>query len=249
MTRYNAVAPSAGRLRAAGGPDPARYIVRRADILPKPSTAWDDPAWSRAETLTISRFHPRGTRSHGSDHTPLTQARLLHDGHALGLMFRVEDRYVLARSTTYQSPTHKDSCVEFFARPLPERGYFNFEFNAIGTLLLWYIEKPRRPDGSFEKYTEVPEDIARSIKVRASLAQPIHEEDPGPLVWTLCAHIPLALFETFVGPLGAPSGQIWRANFYKCAVESSHPHWGSWADIGERLDFHQPECFGELIFA
>ena len=108
MTRHNAVAPSGGRLRAAGGPDPARYIVRRADILPKPSTAWDDPAWSRAETLTISRFHPRGTRSHGSDHTPLTQARLLHDGHALGLMFRVEDRYVLARSTTYQSPTHKD---------------------------------------------------------------------------------------------------------------------------------------------
>jgi len=58
----------------------------------------------------------------------------------------------------------------------------------------------------------------------------------------------LALFETFVGPLGAPSGQIWRANFYKCADESSHPHWGSWADIGERLDFHQPECFGEIIF-
>jgi hypothetical protein len=223
----------------AGRPDSARYIVRRADILPKVSAAFDDPAWSRAATLTIARFHPRGTGSPGSSHTRLTQGRLLHDG----------DHYVLARHTTYQAPTHKDSCVEFFARPRPDRGYFNFEFNAIGTLLLWYVEKPRKADGSFETYTEVPADVASTIAVHASLAQPIREEDPGPLVWTIAASVPLALFESFTGPLGPFSGQTWRANFYKCADESSHPHWGSWADIGERLDFHQPDRFGEIVFA
>ncbi len=118
--------------------DMSRYVVRRVDRLPEASAVFDDPAWSGAGTLTISGFHPRG-----STHKPVTQARVLHDGHALALIFRVEDRYVLARSTAYQSPTHKDSCVEFFVRPLPGRGYFNFEFNAIGTLLLWYIDKPR----------------------------------------------------------------------------------------------------------
>lgn len=236
-------------IRPRNSPDQARYLVRGAGTLPKPSAAWGDPAWSRAETLTIARFSPRGTRSRGSDHRPATQARLLHDSQALGLIFRVEDRYVLARHTEYQSPTHKDSCVEFFVQPRLDRGYFNFEFNAIGTLLLWYIEKPRRPDGTFEKYTEVPEGIARNIEVYASLKQPIREEAPGPLVWTLSARVPFALFESFVGPLGALSGETWRANFYKCADDCSHPHWGYWADIGERLDFHQPDRFGEIVFA
>jgi hypothetical protein len=232
----------------ADRPDSARYIVRRADILPKASAAFDDPTWSRAATLTIARFHPRDTGSPGS-HTPLTQGRPLHDGQTIGLIFRVEDRYVLARHTAYQAPTHKDSCVEFFARPRPDRGYFNFEFNAIGTLLLWYVEQPRKADRSFEAYTQVPADVASTIDVHASLAQPIRKEYPGALVWTVAASIPLALFESFTGPLGPLSGQTWRANFYKCADESSHPHWGTWADIGERLDFHQPDRFGEIIFA
>jgi hypothetical protein len=221
----------------------ARYIIGHRDKLPPVSAGWDDPAWGSAETLTISRFHPRS-----GDHRPRTQARLLHDGQALAVMFRVEDRYVLARHTAYQSPTHKDSCVEFFVRPRPDRGYFNFELNAVGTLLLWYIDKPRRPDGSFEHYTEVPEALARSLEKRASLARPIAEEDSNPLVWTVSFRVPFMLFEAYVGPLGGPSGQTWRANFYKCADESSHPHWGAWADIGERLDFHQPDRFGEIVF-
>ena len=232
----------------AGRPESARYIVRRADLLPKPSAAWNDPAWSRAETLTIARFHARGTSSHGGDHTPLTQARLLHDERALAVIFHVEDRYVLARNTAYQSPTHKDSCVEFFVRPRPDRGYLNFEFNALGTPLLWYVERPRRPDGSFEQYTEIPADLASTIAVRASLTEPLLQVHPGPLLWTLSYRIPLALLEAFAGPLGPLSGQTWRANFYKCADDSSHPHWGSWADIGERLDFHQPERFGAIVF-
>jgi Carbohydrate-binding family 9 len=221
----------------------SRYVVRRVDKLPETSAAFEDPNWSGAETLTISGFHPRS-----GSHKPVTQVRALHDGHALALIFRIEDRYVLARGTAYQSPTHKDSCVEFFVRPLPDCGYFNFEFNAIGTLLLWYIDRPRRPDGSFEHYVAVPADIARTIEVCASLTDPIRDEAPGPLVWSVAARIPLALFEAFTGPLGHLSGQTWPANFYKCADECSHPHWGYWADIGDRLDFHQPERFGEIAF-
>jgi hypothetical protein len=229
--------------RLAGRLGSPSYLVHRAETLPDVSAAWDDPAWSRAETLTLSHFHFRG-----SGHRPATQARLLHDDHALAIMFRVDDRYVIARSTKYQSPTHQDSCVEFFARPRADRGYFNFEWNAIGTLLLWYVDRPRRPDGTFEQYHELPEDVARTIAIGASPAQPIHGELAGPLTWTVSARIPLALFKAFTGPLGALSGQTWRANFYKCADASSHPHWGSWADIGERPDFHQPDRFGEIVF-
>jgi hypothetical protein len=134
---------------------------------------------SRGKSNGLSAWHLTGRRAtigskpeccskygdpRGSGHTPVTQVRLLHDDQALAVIFRVEDRYVLARSTAYQLPTHKDSCVEFFVRPRPDRGYFNFEFNSIGTLLLWYVEKPRGPDGVFEKYTQVPEDIANTVE-------------------------------------------------------------------------------------
>ena len=163
-------------------------------------------------------------------------------------MFRVEDRYVVARHTDYQSPTHKDSCVEFFVRPRPASGYFNFEFNAIGTLLLWYVEKPRGPDGRFQKYAEVPREIAGEVEVHSSLAGPIENEITSELVWTISCRIPMKLFGEFAGSLGALSGQQWSANFYKCADESSHPHWGYWADVGEKLDFHQPDKFGQLVF-
>ena len=220
-----------------------RYRVRRAESLPRISAAWEDPGWARAETLLIASYHPRSTA-----HRPRVEARLLHDGQAIAGMFRVEDRNVLARATAYQAPTHKDSCVEFFAMPRPNAGYFNFEWNAIGTLLLWYIDKPRRADGSFESYIPVQQETGRAIAVDASLAQPILEERPGPLLWTVSFRIPLVLFETFVGPLGDLTGQTWQANFYKCADATSQPHWGAWSDIGERLDFHQPSRFGEIVF-
>lgn len=238
-----AAAPGVAPAWPEDAPDRPRYLVRNVAALPEPSAPFDDPSWSRAETLTIGHFHARGT-----GHTPLTQARLLHDGLALAVMFRVEDRYVVARGTAYQSPTHRDSCVEAFFRPLPDRGYCNFEFNAIGTLLLWYIDKPRRLDGSFPSYVEVPESLAATIAVNASLQEPLLEEHAGPVTWTISARVPVTLFEHFVGPLGTLSGQMWAANFYKCADDCSHPHWGSWAEIGERLDFHQPECFGAILF-
>jgi len=59
----------------------------------------------------------------------------------------------------------------------------------------------------------------------------------------------LALVEEFAGPLADPAGQTWRGNFYKCAEDNSHPHWASWAPIGERLNFHVPEHFAPLHFA
>lgn len=222
--------------------DPPAYTVRRVQVLPEVSDAWESPRWAAADTATIGRFHPRG-----SDHRPRTQVRVLHDGDAIAVMFRVEDRYVIARHTAYQSPTHLDSCAEFFVKPKGATGYFNFEFNAIGTLLLWYVEKPRGPDGQFQKFTEVPRELAETIDVHASLAGPIESEIAEPVTWTVSYRIPRTLLERFTGPLGDWPGQAWTANFYKCADASSHPHWGYWADVGEKLDFHQPAQFGTLV--
>lgn len=221
----------------------SEYTIHKVESLPGVRAGWDAPEWAAAETVTIGRFHARG-----SDHRPRTQVRVLHDGNAIAVMFHVEDRYVVAKYTEYLSPTHLDSCVEFFVKPAGAPGYFNFEFNAIGTLLLWYVEKPRGPDGQFQKYAEVPADIAKRIEVHTSLNSPIETEIAEPVTWTVSYRVPRAVLERFTGPLGDWHGQTWTGNFYKCADASSHPHWGYWADVGEKLDFHQPERFGRLRF-
>jgi hypothetical protein len=55
--------------------------------------------------------------------------------------------------------------------------------------------------------------------------------------------------EPYCGPLRPVRGQRWRANAFKCGDQTSHPHWASWAPIGEALNFHQPGRFGWLELA
>ena len=51
----------------------------------------------------------------------------------------------------------------------------------------------------------------------------------------------------YSGPLGTLAGRAWRANFYKCGDQTSHPHWAAWSPVDE-LNFHLPRCFGTIAF-
>ena len=219
------------------------YVIKKVSSLPAVTTDWEHPAWEQANTLDIANFHPLG-----SDHRPKTQARLLHDGESLAIMFRVEDQYVVARHTTYQSRTHKDSTVEFFFQPTPDSGYFNFEMNCGGTLLLYYITDATRKGEGFEQYVEVSKALADTMTVHASMPKKVDPEITEPTTWTVSYRIPKALLEAHVGPIPTLDDLHSRGNLYKCADDSSHPHWASWANIGEKLDFHQPGKFGTIKF-
>lgn len=59
---------------------------------------------------------------------------------------------------------------------------------------------------------------------------------------------PFALLEKYAGVFEEIGGQAWKANFYKCGSETSHPHWGSWSAI-DALNFHLPAKFGDIRFA
>lgn len=96
------------------------YTVRTATATPKLGVDWQDPIWARAETLEIQHFRPER-----SDHHPRTFARLLHDADGIHGIFHVHDRYVRCARANYFDEVWKDSCVEFFAQPKPDRGYYN----------------------------------------------------------------------------------------------------------------------------
>jgi len=219
------------------------YIVRSTPVAPPLDTDWQNPIWDRADTLEIKHFRPEG-----SDHHPSTSARLLHDARGIHGIFQVQDRYVRCVRANYLDEVWKDSCVEFFAQPKTDRGYLNFEFNCGGAFLCCYIVNPERTPGGFKEFTKVPTGIGKTIQVRSSLPPRIEPEIQEPTIWTLRFVIPFALFEHYVGPLGAIKGQAWRGNFYKCADEVSHPHWASWSPV-DKFDFHRPKCFGTIRFS
>lgn len=214
-----------------------RYSIRR--ILPATLEQVD---FSQAETGLIAQVRPES-----SDHTPETRFRVLYDETNLYVCFDVNDRYVRSIQTAYQSPVCRDSCVEFFVQPQAGKGYFNFEVNAGGALLVYYVEDPARvPDKGFAKFTPVPEMWGKQIEIRSSLPRVVEPEITEPLTWQIRYKVPFKLIEAFVGAQ-RQSGARWRANFYKCGDQTSHPHWLSWSPV-KALNFHLPECFGELVF-
>ncbi len=220
------------------------YVVKRATQAPSLNGEPQCPVWMAADTLWLEHFHAKS-----STHRPRVSARVLYGDDELYLYFLIEDRYIRSIRTTYQASVCRDSCVEWFVRPKPDKGYFNFEINAGGTLLLYYISDAGRTAKGFKEWQPVDWEHAKLAEIHTSLPETVEPEITEPLTWWMKARIPLALFEAYVGPIGDLSGQTWHANFYKCADETSHPHWASWQEVGDPLDFHKPHCFGPITFA
>ena len=120
--------------------------------------------WGHADVAEIANFH-----ANGSDHRPVVRAKALYDDNAIYLAFRVNDRFVRAVHTNYNDMVCRDSCVEFFVEPKPDAGYFNFEVNCGGTVLLSYVEDPTRVPGGFAKFSRVPELLGGTIRMYHSM--------------------------------------------------------------------------------
>jgi hypothetical protein len=201
-----------------------------------------DPVWHQAHALSIDQFRPEG-----SGHRPQTSLQLLHDDRAIHGLFRVHDRYVRCVHDTYGEPVYQDSCVEFFIKPKLDGGYFNFEFNCGGAFLCNYITDETGAPAAFKEYVKLRADDVQRVRVAASLPKIVDPEITQPVSWWLAFTIPVLVVERFVGPVGILSGQVWRANAFKCGSGTSHPHWAAWSPVDE-LNFHLPRCFGELVF-
>ena len=67
--------------------------------------------------------------------------------------------------------------------------------------------------------------------------------------WVVEYRIPFSILKEYHAFSNPGEASVWRANFYKCADESSHPHWITWSPIDNPTpDFHLPDYFGKLVF-
>ena len=214
--------------------------VTRLEKGPKQGLDWNRPPWRAIK--------PERLRHHMGDkpvHFPETEFKIAYDDAAVSVMFRVEDRYVRALAAGHQESVCADSCVEFFFTPGPDvtKGYFNLEMNCGGTLLFHFNAAPRRGT------VEIPVADCEKIVKTHSLPAIVDPEITESVTWTVGYSIPLALLSRY-GPVTTPGPQaLWRANFYKCADKTSHPHWLTWAPVDDpKPNFHLPRCFGVLEF-
>ncbi len=220
------------------------YVIKRAVSRPLLKGLWDEVPWRPANVITLSHFVDRS-----SSHHPKVEAKALYTEDGLFVFFRVFDRYVRAVRTEYQSSVCRDSCVEFFVEPRQGRGYFNFEINCGGTMLLYFVEDPTIiPGKGFAKFRSVPKETGDMVRIYHSMPSTVDPEIQEKVDWKIEYFIPFKVFETFLGPLGQLAGQTWRANFYKCADETSRPHWASWAPLYGKRSFHLPEYFATIHF-
>lgn len=215
------------------------YTIQRAT-----SSVDLNGAWPNVAPLDIANFHPES-----SSHRPAVQARALYDADRIHVAFTVADQYVRCVHDRNQQTVCEDSCVEFFVEPRAGLGYFNFELNCGGTMLANHITDPTRVEGKVASAGPIENEWLSRIEITHSLPLIVEPEIVEAVVWRVALSIPFELFEAYLGSLGDPAGQTWRANFYKCGDATSHPHWASWAPIGKRLDFHQPDRFGAITFA
>lgn len=222
--------------------DPLSYQVVRASVSNHFDADWDGDFWGEVQPLDLKHF--MGERP---AHFPKVRAKLAYDDHALYVMFLVKDRYVRAVAQQHQDAVYRDSCVEFFFTPQPDSalGYFNLEMNCGGTMLLHY---QRAPGQDSKPLSDA--HLAR-IDVKHSLPKIVDPEITEPTEWTVAYRLPVEMLSRyFSAEVHKPApGITWRANFYKCADDASHPHWLTWSPVAfDRPDFHRPQSFGRLEF-
>jgi len=217
------------------------YCVKACSEPALIDAVWDKPFWQEIDSVEIGLSHwPTQF-----EYEPATEAKLQYDAENLYVIFRVQDRYVQAVTAQPNGEVWKDSCVEFFFAPYGKAGtsYFNLEVNCCGVPLMQHHSGPRTGTGFV--------DLERcgSIEIAASLQGPIETELTEPIVWTLEYRLPFEILKQYPEVEKPAAGVRWRGNFYKCADNSSHPHWMTWSPIQEeRPDFHRPEYFGTLNF-
>ena len=214
-------------------------VVRFEDALPIDGH-WDKAEWQSAETLELTHF--MGEKPAFSHRV---QARMMYNQQYLFVIFQVYDRYVRCQTQQINGPVWEDSCVELFFSPdarQPKR-YFNLEVNCAGTPLMHYNTV------ASQDYFSLDEKDIRQIQVVTSLPGTRDQEITTPTTWTLEYRVPISLLKKYAPVTDPAPGVQWRANFYKIAHQSSHPHYLTWSPIErEEPDFHLPAFFGLLEF-
>lgn len=194
------------------------------------------PAHGSLPALERARFYPvDGLWAQiddypwGGYYAPDARANVVHDESGLWVTMFAKEETVSAHETQFGGAVCRDSCLEFFFNPAPEKQdkYINIETNPRGTMHIGV--------GAGRQNRTV-----LSVMPEMRLSRTGHTGG----AWAIRYYVPFALMKELTG---FEHEAVMKGNFYKCD-ETIHPHFGTWAPVSAPMpDFHRPEYFGELI--
>lgn len=214
--------------------DLPEYTIRRAAGPIAIDGLLDESSWSAAATVGDFLFpwYRDGDKEQ-------TEGRMLWDENNLYVSFVARDKHISAVLTERDDPVSRDDCVEVFIAPdtADVRQYFNFEFNALGTIL---DRSPHRD----RKSSWNGAGVAVAIRIDGTLNEEADEDS----VWVAELAIPFSTFDGFAPALPPAPGDIWRLNLYRIGG-AVNPQFSVWSDTRtEKAQYHVPERFGVVHF-
>jgi len=172
------------------------YVITKAAQRPGLKGLWEEPAWHEVPVVKLRHFLSQSKSRH-----PRVEAKAVYQDEGMFVFFRVFDKFVRCVRTRYQSSVCKDSCVELFVEPRAGRGYFNFEINCGGSLLLYYCQPPPavaacEPGAKVDKpvYQPVPWELGRQVAIYHSLPPVVDPEIEVDTEWRIEYFIPFKIF-------------------------------------------------------
>lgn len=167
---------------------------------------------------------------------PIVKFTISYTADCIMLKYYVKERSIRAVNGNTNDPVYQDSCVEFFIDFNDGKGYYNLEYNCIGTGRIGF-GKDR------EQRLLLSNEVVNQVK---SISY-INKTESDIITWELTLVIP---FSTFTHHrISSLKGLNSRVNFYKCGDNLPEPHFLAWSDVfSPEPNFHLPQYYGTLAF-
>ena len=209
---------------------PRRGVGHSANSLLSDDSVFSELPENHIDTLNWPEEYP---------YRPEVSFRIFHNDAYLFIEYDVREKCTAALETVDGNDVYKDSCVEFFILPEGSAHYYNFEWNAIGTLCM------SRRTGRHDP-VHATKDVLSSVLTVSTYGRKAFSEVLGDNVWQLRVAIPCSAL--FGDSLKSRKGAQFKANFYKCGDALSTPHYVSWAPVETPSpDYHRPEFFRPVV--
>jgi hypothetical protein len=237
LTAIAVLVPLLARQSIAVQADRANHECRRARSPIVLDGKLDEPAWKRAEPLTLAvawENRPARTR---------TTARLLWDDQAIYFAGEMEDADLYADIAEHNGMCWLNDVFELFFKPDDSLKYYEFQVNAAGTHLEMFL--PSRGAGGYLRFGK--KDVKLGMVTKVILNGTLNRWEDKDAGWNVEGKIPWTAF-TATG--GKPNpGDLWRFTLcrYDYSVGFERAETSTTAPL-TRADFHRYEDYAKLKF-
>lgn len=186
-----------------------------------------------------------------------TRAKMLWDERYFYFAAELEEPHVWGTLTEKNSIIYNDNDFEIFIDPDGDSlNYYEFEINALGTVMELTLDKPYKDGGNY-RFIDTP-GLRSTVHVKGTL----NDASDIDIGWTVEVAIPWTGLQSYhAGPTVPRAGDEWRVNFSRVQwmhdivdgryvkvpkSERNEDNW-VWSPQGI-IDMHWPERWGRVRF-